>query len=226
MKFLKETLSKYPNIYRTDKEDDSDKAEYYTNISGELLKYYSTEDIFVENHCITPKSGRVDFSINHPKRNPQTTVYIRFVNIPGMNTVQSNLDIWIFYQGSFIGSEYLSIEKFPEVVKAFVELDNSFDKVLEEIAIEKGKDKKMSDMIGVTIKTLIEKKFGDKISEVGAYLDGNTLIVHVSKTSRNKATFKINIKKFENNFDVILDGVEHLLKFQSYDWLKFEYKGL
>lgn len=223
---MEKILSKYPNIYRTDKEDDSDKADYYIKIRDEFFKYYPAEDVDIENYDITHKSGRVDFSIDHPKRNSQTSVYIRFANIQGIDIVQPNLDIWIFYNGSFIGSKYLSIEKFPEVVKSFIELDNSFDKVLEEIAIEKGKDKKMSDMIGVTIKTLIEKKFGDRISEVGAYLDGNTLIVHVTKTSRNKVTFKINIKKFENNFDIVLEGVEHFLKFQSYDWLKFEYKGL
>lgn len=222
-KFMEETLSKY-QVYRTDKEDDFDKAEYYIKIRDELLKYYSAEDIYIGNYGITSESGSIEFGIDHPKRNPETGIYMKFVNIPGNI---SGLNIWIYYGcGSSIDSEWLSIEKFPEVVKAFIELDNSFNKVLEEIEIEKGKDKKMSDMIGVTIKTLIEKKFGDRISEIGTYLDGNTLIVNVSNSSRNKAAFKIDIKKFENNFDVILEGVEHFLKFLTYDWLKFEYKDL
>lgn len=222
-KFLKETLSKYPNIYG---KKDLDKGEYYKGIHNELLKYFPAENISIENYCITSKSGRLDFIIDHPKRDPQTKIYIRFINIQGINTVQTNIDIGIDYHNTFICSNCLNIEMFPEVVKAFIELDNSFDKVLEEIGIEKSKDKKMSDMIGVTVKTLIEKKFGDRISRVDTYLDENILKVEIRKSSRNKAIFKINIKKFENNFDVILEGVEHFLEFQTYDWLKFEYKGL
>ena len=225
--FLKDILSKYPNIYKTDKGDDSDKAEYYTKIHNELLKYYSAEDIYVENFSLTSKSGRAEFSINHPKRDKQTRISIRFINIQLTSTVQTRMDIWVDYYGSWVQSDYLNVGAFPEIIKAFIELDNSFDKVLENILIEKGKDKKMSDIIGVTIKTLIEKKFGyTKISEVGTYLSGDTLIVHVSESPRNKVTFKINIKKFEDNFNVILDGVEHFLKLRDYDWLKFEYKGL
>ena len=225
-RFLKDTLSKYLNIYKTDKEDDSDKAEYYTKVYDELLRYFSAEDIYVENFGLTPKSGRAEFSINHLKGDKETRILIRFLNYQLTNTVQTSMDIWIDYYGSWVQSDYLNVGAFPEVIKAFIELDNSFDKVLVEILIEKSKDKKMSDMIGVTIKTLIEKKFGDRISEVGAYLSGDTLIVHVSESPRNKVTFKISIKKFENNFNAILDGVEHFLKLRDYDWLKFEYKGL
>ena len=227
-KFLKDTLSKY-QVCKTDKKDDFDKTEYYIKIRDELLKYYSAEDVFIQVYGITEESGSIEFSIDHPKRNPETGIYMKFVNIPGNI---SGLNIWIYYCcGSSIDSEWLSIEMFPEVVKAFIELDNSFDKVLEEIEIEKGKDKKISDMIGVTIKTLIEKRFGDRISQVDTFLNGNTLIVNV-KSSKNKAIFKIDIKKFEmdikefkNNFEVILNEVEYFLKLPSYDWLKFEYRG-
>lgn len=203
--FINNELSKYQNIY--DMKMNKNEVFLYENIQRELLKYHKETDI------MRSPVSRISYIVIHPRRDDKTWIYIK--------CMKTMICIEIYYYGQRITSKGLNAQMYAEIVKAFVNLDNSFDKIVEEIYIEYGKDKKIYDILSVTIKTLIKKKFEDKIFAETSFSE-DKLILHISK-SANKITLEINIKKFKNEFDEILDEIEHFLKVLNYDWLEFDY---
>ena len=203
--FISNELSKYKNIYDT--KMNGDKVFIYESIYKELLKYHKEDDI------IRSPVSHISYIIIHPRRSDNTQIYIKWK--------RTMIYIEIYCHGQRIVSKGLNAQMPAEIVKAFIDLDNSFDKIIEEIYIEYSKDKKIYDILSVTIKTLIKKKFEDKVS-AKTFFGDNKLNLCVSK-SANEITFKINIKKFKDEFDEILDEIEHFLKVLNYDWLEFDY---
>lgn len=203
--FINKELSKYQNIYDT--KMNINELDIYENIYKELLKYHK------ENDIMRSPVSRISCIVIHPRRDDKTWIYIK--------CMKTMICIEIYYYGQRITSKRLNAQMYAEIVKAFVNLDNSFDRIVEEIYIEYGKDKKIYDILSVTIKTLIKKKFEDRVSVETSFVE-DKLNLYISK-SANKITFSIDIKKFNNEFDEILDEVEHFLKVLNYDWLEFDY---
>lgn len=239
-------IKKYPGLEKWS-DPFKDYHKFHIDVFNELLKYYKKEDINIKSFgSVTAsyflKDTRALTNIDDILANSISRCSLEFYskNLNRDNNSNVTLDyyyddssrkyplitLYVKINGMYSHTYSLNPEMLPEIIQVFKALDDKYDKLKEEIVIEKAKTKKMSDMIDVTLTTLVKKRFEGRIANAGGYLRENTLFFTVMKSSRNKATFKINVKKFNNDFNAILDATEQFLKLIDIEWLKFEYKGL
>ena len=130
-------------------------------------------------------------------------------NFQGFTQIQED-----YTTENYIYSELLNPYKISEIVTSFVEINEELEPYFENVSIENLKLKKMSDIIWITLSTLITKKIGDKFVSFYGVFENKTLLLYFS--GEEIARFEINVENYDSkNFDTIIKDIEKLVNFKD-----------